>query len=124
MSVFMSDNILDGLLEKAALADRVTICSAQPTSIVEVTTYKLGDLALTPGDGNGDFVIANGDANGRKVTLLAQNIPLTVSGTADHVVIDDGVSFTAFTCVSKVFTSGDTGQASAADIEVADAVAA
>lgn len=124
MGVFMSDSVLDGLLEKAALADRVTVCSAQPTSIGEITTYKLGDLALTPGDGNGDFVIANGDTNGRKLTLLAQNIPLTTSGTADHVAIDDGVSFTVYTCTSKVFTSGDTAQSSTADIEVADAVAA
>ena len=124
MGVSMTAGILDALLDKVALADTVTVLSTEPTSIVEIGTYKLGELALTPGAGNGDFTIANGDVSGRKLTLLAQNIPITTTGTATHVAIDDGVDFVVTTCNSKAWTSGDTAQAGAADIEVPAPVAA
>lgn len=124
MGVFTSDAHLDASLDAIALANKVTILSAQPLNIVEIGTYKLGDLALTPGDGAGDFVKANGDVSGRKLTLLAQTIPITTTGSATHVAIDNGINFTVFTCATKAWTSGDTAQGSAADIEIADPVAA
>lgn len=125
MGVSMTDGVLDALLDKMALGTRITILSAEPLSILNITTtYKLGSLALTAGDGNGDFVKANGDVSGRKLTVLAQNIPITATGTATHVAIDDDVDFVVTTCNSKAWTSGDTAQASAFDTEVPDPVAA
>ncbi len=124
MGVSVSVGINDASLDKIALSDTVTILSAEPSSIAEINTYKLGDLALTPGDGNGDFVKANGDVSGRKLTVLAQNIPITATGTATHVAVDDGTDWVVTTCNSKAWTNGDTAQASAFDIEIPDPVAA
>jgi len=124
MGVHASQGILDAPLIKVAESNRITLLSAEPTSIAEVVSLALGSLAMTPGSGNGDFNILAGDVSGRKLRTLAQNIPVTVSGTSNHVAIDNGVDFFVTTAQSKSWTNGDTAQATAFDFENPDPVAA
>ena len=44
---------------------------------------RLGSVATTPGDGNGDYTIGNGAIEGRSLSIAAQTITATGTGTAD-----------------------------------------
>ncbi|HET8708938.1 MAG TPA: hypothetical protein VFL85_01515 [Candidatus Saccharimonadales bacterium] len=123
MAKAANDSVLDALLAKIATATSLTVCSAQPTTRTEaVTTYKLADVTLTAGDGNGDFTIANGDTSGRKVTVAIQSdIAIDASGTATHVALCDASSLLfVTTCTSQALTASNTVTVPAWDIEVGD----
>ena len=94
MGKSVSNDVLDAALDKVATGVLLVACSAEPTTRIEaVTTYALADISLTPGDGNGDFTVANGDTNGRKVTVAQQaGVTVDTSGTATHVAIVDGTT--------------------------------
>lgn len=68
------------------------LVSQAPAVYADVATYSLGFVALTPGDGNGAYVIQDFAAGGRRLTLEAQLVPGTAEGTADHAVIIDSVN--------------------------------
>jgi hypothetical protein len=121
MAKACSDNYMDAMLDLIATADTLTVCSGEPANVAGIAAVTLAAVAVTPGDGNGDFVIANGDTNGRKLTTAQQSaISITSSGTATHVVLDDGTNLYVTTCTSQVLTSGGTVTVPAWDIEVAD----
>jgi len=125
MAKFANDAVLDTLLAKVATGTVLTLCSQQPTTRTEaVTTYKLADVTMTAGDGNGDYVIANGDTSGRKLTVQAQpSVPVDTTGTATHVAICDGSTLLfVTTCTSQLISVGNTVTIAAWDIEVADPV--
>lgn len=115
-----TDGILDGSLVIIGACNLMTVCSAEPTSIAEITTYRLAEQAMVVGD----FTIANGDTNGRKITVAAKSaIPITANGNATHVAVSDGTDFIVTTCTTKALTNGDTTNTPAFDIEIADPVA-
>ena len=119
MAKFASDAVLDALLDKVATGTILTVCSAQPTNRTEaVTTYKLADVVTD----SGDFSKADGDTNGRKVTVAQQaNVPIDSSGTATHIAVCDGSNLLyVTTCTSQALTAGNTVTVPAWDIEVAD----
>jgi hypothetical protein len=123
MAKYANDDVMDAALDEVATANILTVCSAQPTTRTEaVTTYALADIAVTPGDGNGDFTIANGDTSGRKVTVAAQaDVDIDASGTATHIALCDGTRLIyVTTCTSQALTSGNTVTVPAWDIEIAD----
>ena len=121
MAKACSDNYMDAMLDLIATADTLTVCSGEPANVAGIAAVTLAAVAVTPGDGNGDFVIANGDTNGRKLTTAQQSaISITSSGTATHVVLDDGTNLYVTTCTSQVLTSGGTVTVPAWDVEVAD----
>lgn len=126
MAKFAPDATLEGLLAQAALADEMYVCSAQPANYAGIAAVTLaGPITLTPGNGNGDFTYADGDTNGRKVTVAAQNgASVTASGTATHIVLATGGATDLLryitTCTSQALTSGNTVNVPAWDIEVAD----
>lgn len=127
MAKWASDTVMDAALAVVATGTVLTVCSAQPTTYAEATsTYALADVVLTPGAGNGDFTLANGDSSGRKVTVAQQaDIPIDTSGTATHVAISISGSSTLLyvtTCTSQVLTSGGTVTVPAWDVEIADPV--
>ncbi len=118
------DVVIDAALQKAATATQITICSAEPTTLLEATTtFRLAEVAVTPGDGNGDFVIANGDTSGRKLTALQQSlIPILASGTANHVATNDGTTILdVTTCTDEALTSGGVVTIPSFDHEIQDA---
>lgn len=123
MAKYANDDVMDAALAKVATATILTVCSTQPTTRTEaVTTYKLADVAVTPGDGNGDFTIGNGDVSGRKLTVAAQeDVEVDDSGTAAHVALCDNSDILyVTTCTSQVITDGNTVTIPAWDIEIAD----
>lgn len=125
MGKFVPDAVLDVFTAKIATGTILTVCSTQPTNRTEaVTTYALADVVVTPGDGNGDFTLANGDTSGRKCTVAAQNaITVDTSGNADHVAVCDASELLAVTTTSSTtaLTSGGSVSTNAWDVEIADA---
>lgn len=119
MAKWSNDSVLDAALDKIATGTIVTICTQQPTTHAQaVTTYKLADVVV---DGS-DFTKANGDIDGRKVTIAEQdNVPVDTTGTATHIAISDASSLLyVTTCTSQLLTSGNTVKMPAWDIEFGD----
>lgn len=120
MGKVATDGIIDGGLDKIATCVNLTVCAGQPISFADITTKKLATVVVN----GADFTKANGDTSGRKVTVASQSsVSITATGTADHVVIDDGVSeYEVTTATSQALTSGGTVTTAAFDIEIADPV--
>jgi hypothetical protein len=119
---------IDGMLAVIALADEMFVTDNEPTNYADIgagAAILVGPIALTPGDGNGDFVIADGDVSGRKITVTAQNSAAVVAdGTAGHVVLATGGATDLLryvtTCASQAVTNGNTANVGAWAVEVAD----
>lgn len=123
MAKFAVDAVLDGSLDVIATSTKLVVCSAQPTTYTEANaTYALADIVVD----SGDFTKANGDTNGRKVTVGAQSgVLIDTSGTATHVaLIITGSSTLLYgtTCTSQALTANgsNTVNIPAFDIEIAD----
>lgn len=123
MAKWQNDLILDAALDY--IKNNVTqlaVCNAQPTTYAEATsTYK---LALKTGLTSGSFTgPANGDTNGRKLTVNSQAaIAVDLSGDATHVALCSGsVLLYVTTCTLQTLTSGNTVTVPAWDVEIADA---
>ena len=118
MAKLMTDAMIDGGLDKIGTCTRITVLSAEPTSITDITTtYPLASTALT----GGDFTKANGDTSGRKTTVAQKaSVSITATGTATHVAIDDGTDYVVTTCTSQALTSGGTVTIPAWKVEIAD----
>ena len=117
------DVVLDAAMDKVATGIILRVCSSAPADRAAAIAATLASVALTAGDGNGDFTVANGDTSGRKVTVSAQSaVPVTVSGTANHLAIDDGASQLIVTEAASAVavTSGGTVDVSAFDYEIQD----
>lgn len=88
-----SDATLDGALDIIATCTAVHACSAEPANHAGIAAVSLGSYTLTAGDGNGDWVIANGDVSGRKITLQAQSGNNgTATGAANFLAFTDGTT--------------------------------
>jgi len=128
MAKFAPDSTIDGMLEQIALADEMYVTDSQPTTYADLgdsVAVLVGPITLTPGDGNGDFTIGDGDVSGRKVTVAAQNgASVVASGDATHVVLATGGSTDVLryvtTCTTQTLTSGNTVNVGSWDVEVAD----
>lgn len=123
MAKSLNDAVIDAALAKVATGTILTVCSTEPTTRTEaVTTYKLADIVMTAGDGNGDYTIGNGDVSGRKLAVAQQaDIDIDSSGTALHVAICDGTDLLLVTtCTSQALTSGGTVTVPTFDYEITD----
>lgn len=125
MAKFTPDATLDSMLGIIAQATRVDVCSTQPTTYAEATsTYTLGNYTLTAGAGNGDWVLANGDTNGRKLTLTAQTgNNATGSGSAQHLAFTNGTNtlYHVTTVTTQSTNSGSPLNINAVDVaEISD----
>jgi len=120
MAKAMHDDFADGaLLILKNNVNLMTVCSQEPTTRTEaVTTYALADVAMA----SGDFTIADGDTNGRKVTVGAKaDVPVDTTGTGNHVALVDGTRLLyVTTCTAQALTSGNTVNFPAWDAEIAD----
>jgi hypothetical protein len=118
------DYTLDGTLERIAEANRLYVCSDEPANFAAIAAVALADVELTPGAGNGDFVIGNGDVSGRKITIAQQaDIPITATGEADHVVLADTINSRLLyvtTCTPQSLTQGGTVTVPAWSVEISD----
>ena len=118
------DAVLDTLLDEIATADTMYACSDEPVNFAGISSVALADVTLTPGDGNGDFTIDDGDASGRKLTVAQQTgIEIDTTGTADHIVLADASNSELLfvtTCSSQSLTDGNTLTIGSWDIEIGD----
>jgi len=121
MAKSLSDAVLDGSLDVAA-GDQISVCSAEPTTYTEaVTTFK---LAIVIGVSAGDFVNANGDVSGRKMTVAEQlAVDIDSTGTGNHVAITN-LSGTLLkvvtTATAQLLTQGGTVDIGTFKLELAD----
>jgi len=117
------DAVLDVMLTDIALSSILHVCSGEPANYAGIAAVSLADVVLTPGDGNGDFVIAD-HTSGRKLTVAEQaNIDIDVSGTATHIVLAVTASSTlkqVTTCTSQALVDTGTVTVPAYIISVAD----
>lgn len=115
------DATIDSMFDYIDQSNIMHVCSGQPANYAGIAAVSLADVALTP---DTDFTKADGDTNGRKVTVAAKNaVPVDNSGTATHVVIartNDSTLRYVTTCTSQALTAGNTVNIPAWDIEVAD----
>lgn len=121
MAKSASDAVLDGTLDIIATGTLITVCNAQPTTYTEAaTTFMLATHVLA----GGDFSKANGDTNGRKITVAQQAaITIDTSGTANHIAIcttSGSLLRVVTTCTSQVLTAGGTVTIPAFDYEISD----
>lgn len=121
MAKKVEDFFLDDFLDALATCTNMNVTSAEPANFAAIAGVSLADVTLTAGDGNGDYTIANGDTNGRKLTVAEQAaVTVDSTGTATHVVLDDGTNIWVTTCTSQALTSGNTVTIPAFDVEIAD----
>jgi hypothetical protein len=108
MAKFISSNVIDGslvYLQQQVIG--VSACGTQPTTYAQATatTYSLGTAAIA----SANWTIAAGDSSGRKITLASTNIPLTASGTVNHLAFwSAGTLHLVGTCAPTAVTSGGT----------------
>lgn len=126
MTKLVPDTAIDLVLQWVDDSVAMHVCSAAPTTYTEATsTYNLGSVALTPGDGNGDFTIADGDIDGRKLTVSAQSITASGAGTATHIALvttgDTTLRLVTELAASKVVASGHIVSLSSFDHVIRDA---
>lgn len=124
MAKSVANDVLDAALAEIATAVTLTVCSGEPADFAGIAAVALADVTLTAGDGNGDYTIADGDTDGRKVTVTQQaDVPIDTSGTATHVALDDGATLQyVTTCTSQALTDTGTVTVPAWDVEIADPV--
>jgi len=117
MAKAVDDLLLDGGLDAIDGCTLLSVCSAQPANKAGVAAVTLASVAIS----GVDFTKANGDTSGRKLTVAQQAaLSITSTGTATHIVIDNGTSIYVTTCTSQALTSGGTVTVPAWDIEFAD----
>ncbi len=120
---FIADYVLDAALSKLDTeANRLDICSQEPTSYTEATsTYTLGNkTSLSVGSP------ADRSPSGRKVAVASfSDGSVTGTGTASHwAIVDTGNSrllATGALSSSQGVTSGNTFSLAAFDIGIPDA---
>lgn len=122
MGKSVHNDVLDAALDEIATATRLVVCSAEPANFAGIAAVLLAEVVLTAGDGNGDYTIADGDSSGRKITVSQQDtIPIDTTGTATHIVLDDGTTLQyVTTCTSQEITSGGTVTVPVWDVELSD----
>ena len=102
MGKLMTDPMIEGGLTKYGTCTKLTVCAGQPISYADIAVKALAGVVLA----GGDFTIANGDTSGRKSTVAAKTgILVDASGTADHVVVDDGVDYSVTTCTPQALVA-------------------
>jgi len=120
MGKSVHNDVLDDALDRIATATRMDVTSDVGTPADLTNT--LANVTLTAGDVGGDYVIGEGDTNGRKIAVAQQaDVAVTGSGTALHVVLSlGGTILLTTTCTSQVLTSGNTVTIPTFDYELAD----
>lgn len=89
----LHNDVFDAALAKIATCTAVHACTAEPANHAGIAAVTVGNYTLTAGAGNGDWVVADGDTSGRKLTLTAQSgNNATGTGAADFMAFTDGAT--------------------------------
>ena len=122
MAKTVADAVLDAAHAEQALGNQQIVCAGEPSDRADALVRALAAVAMTPGLGNGDYTVANGDVSGRKVVHTAKSgVSITADGTADHVAIIDATRLLRVTTATpQALTSGGTVSIPAWDAEIED----
>lgn len=116
MGKSVADAVLDAALGVVQACTRMDVTSdvTTPTDL----TNTLGYVVMA----SGDYAIGEGDSSGRKIaTVQKASVPVTGSGTANHIVLSlGGVIKLTTTCTAQVLTSGNLMTIPAFKEEIAD----
>lgn len=127
------DAVLDAGLDVIALADEMFVTDVEPDDYADIgvgATVLVGPIELTPGDGNGDFTIADGSPDGRTLTVAAQNgASIVASGTSGFVVLATGgatdlIRYVTEESTEQALTSGNTANIGSWTVNNADPTSA
>jgi len=119
MAKFAPDAGMDAALTYYTDADKMVLCSAQPTTYAQANaTYALADVVPT------FDALADGDTSGRKRRVQAKTgVPVDSSGTATHVALirtTDSTLRYVTTTTSQAVSAGGVADVSFWDIEIND----
>lgn len=119
------DLALDGI---KAGCNKLVLLEGAPASYAEASTAKgsggkkLGEIAMVAGD----YAVGAGDVSGRKIRVGQKTgVPVTVSGSWDHVALVDTTTSRLGPVTSKTLqavTAAQTAQVDPWDIELTAAV--
>lgn len=123
MTASVADRVLDnGLTTLDTEADKITLCSAEPTTYTEAnSTYLLGSKTFSTGGAFG--APAAGSPNGRKTSSTAiTDGSITGTGTATKWAVVDTANSRLLAdgdlSASQVVTSGNTFALASFDIRI------
>jgi hypothetical protein len=126
MAKWSNDTVMDTAL--SALRENVkqiAVCEGQPAGYDSAVTQGAQMLALTAVSGASFAALADGDTNGRKMTVN-QHSGLTVSATGggNHIALLSSAAASTLwyvtTATSQSLTSGNSLTINSWDIEIAD----
>ncbi len=119
MGKVVHNDVLDAALDELATSTELYLCTAEPTSRANADSISVIAAHTMTG---GDFTNADGDTNGRKCTVAAQNsLTADATGTVNHVALCDATNLLyVTTCTAQAVTSGNTVNVGAWDVEIAD----
>lgn len=122
MAKFANDLVMDAAFDFViAEAERLVVAAGDASGVyASLAAIALADVTVD----SGDFSKANGDTNGRKLTVAQQTaVPIDSSGTATHVhIVDDTGTriLLTTTCTSQALTAGGTVTVPTWDDEIGD----
>ena len=106
-TAWSNHSILDAACNAVATANTLRVCSgtSSPMTRSAAIVNTLATTTLAPGD----FTLSDA-ASGRQVTIAAKlAIPITVSGDATCITLDDGTNLIYVTpCMQQSLTAGGT----------------
>lgn len=121
MGKIVADTVLDAALAAIAKADVIVACAAQPATFADAANSHMAEASMVEST---DYTIANGDTNGRKITVLQQTgVWITDTGNGNHVALvnsDTAELLYVTTATSQTLTTSNTMTFNAWDIEIAD----
>lgn len=117
MGKVVHNDVLDAALNEIATANGLCLNTSEPATRAAAISDNLMPEATPAFTGPAD-----GDTNGRKITVDANNgNTADADGTATHVsLIDASVLLYVTTCTSQAITNGNTVNIAAWDVEIAD----
>jgi predicted aspartyl protease len=120
MAKFVNPAVLNQALNEIATANLMVAINGQPASYAAAQSGKLAETALSAGD----FTQANGDVNGRKVTIAAKTgAAIIAAGTANHIALLDTAGSRLLyvtTCPAVTLPASGTVNFEAWKVEIGD----
>lgn len=94
-----ADANLDAALENIAdNADQMDICTSDPgLTFGSISGVSVCTIALTVGDGNGDYAVDDGASSGRELNITEQTGTGSGTGAANDIALSDGSAVTYMT---------------------------
>ncbi len=120
----LNDRVMDnGLTVLDTEANRLHLCTSEPTTFAGAATASLGNFTLAAGD----ITLGAGSPNGRQANVLAlSGANATATGTASHYAITDTVNSrllaTSSLSATQSITSGNPITTTAFNIRIPAAV--